>query len=82
VKPWIGAVKEPANHPKVDKSAPDCALALEYVYGYRCQDARQNVFYNVDGNIVYATAALGVILNKYDNTQIFFGAGEVENRSK
>ncbi len=40
------------------------------------------MFYNVEGNIVYITAALGVILNKYENTQVFFGAGEVENRSK
>jgi len=23
VKPWIGAVKEPDNHPEVDKSQPD-----------------------------------------------------------
>ena len=23
VKPWIGAVKEPADHPQVNKAAPD-----------------------------------------------------------
>ena len=23
VKPWIGAIREPDHHPKVDKSAPD-----------------------------------------------------------
>jgi hypothetical protein len=82
VKPWIGAVKEPNNHPEVDESQPDKTLQLEYVYGYRCQDSRQNVFYNPDGNPVYMTAALGVILDKGSNTQTFFGGGEVENKAK
>ena len=67
VKPWIGAVKEPDNHPEVDKSAPDVNYQLEYVYGYRCEDSRQNVYYNPDGNIVYFTAGLGVILEKEGN---------------
>lgn len=64
VKPWIGAVKEPQNHPEPNPSPPDCTYVLEYAYGYRCQDSRQNVYYNADGQIVYMTACLGVILNK------------------
>ena len=36
VKPWIGAVKEPDNHPPIDKSQPDEQYTLEYAYGYRC----------------------------------------------
>ena len=40
VKPWLGAIKEPDDHPPVNKSAPDSAYALEYVYGYRCEDSR------------------------------------------
>jgi hypothetical protein len=36
VKPWIGAIVEPTNHPPVDKSQPDETYELEYVYGYRC----------------------------------------------
>jgi hypothetical protein len=82
VKPWIGAVKEPDNHPEVDKSQPDETYALEHAYGYRCQDSRQNVFYNDAGQVVYMTACLGVILDKDSNTQTFFGGGEVDNASK
>ena len=63
VKPWIGAVREPDNHPEVNKSPPDEEYELEYVYGYRCEDSRQNVYYNPDGKIVYMTACLGVILD-------------------
>ena len=82
VKPWIGAVKEPADHPPINKSKPNEAYEIDYVYGYRCQDSRQNVYYNPDGNIVYFTACMGVILDKQNNTQTFFGGGEVENQSK
>lgn len=82
VKPWIGAIKEPNDHPPVNTSKPDITYAVEYVYGYRCEDSRQNVFYNPDGNIVYMTACLGIILDKNSNTQTFFGGGEVENTSK
>jgi len=46
VKPWIGAVKEPSNHPPANPSPPDCSFTLEYVYGYRCEDSRQNVYFN------------------------------------
>lgn len=82
VKPWKGQIAEPDNHPEVDPSKPDTTYALEYVYGYRCQDSRQNVYYNPDGNVCYMTACLGVILDKPSNTQTFFGGGEVENSSK
>ncbi len=68
VKPWIGAVKEPLDHPPVDPSAPNLSFTLEYVYGYRCEDSRQNVYFNSKGEAVYMTAAMGVILNPQSNT--------------
>ena len=68
VKPWIGAIKEPDNRPPVNTAKPDTTYVLEHVYGYRSEDSRQNVFYNPDGNIVYMTACLGVILDKASNT--------------
>ena len=82
VKPWIGAIKEPETHPDVDKSKPDTSYMIEHVYGYRCQDSRQNVYYNPEGKVCYMTACLGIILDQSSNTQQFFGGGEVENESK
>ena len=82
VKPWIGAVKEPDNHPPVNSEQPETTYNLEYAYGYRCSDSRQNVYYNPQGNVAYMTAAIGVILDKASNTQKFFGGGECENLSK
>ena len=69
---------DPPNNP----SPPDTHYALEYVYGYRCADSRQNVFFNSSGQAVYMTAALGIILDINSNTQKFFGGGQVANTSK
>jgi HELP motif len=63
VRPWLGQIAEPDNHNVPNPSAPDVQYKLEYVYGYRSADTRQNVKYNSNKNIVYMTAALGVVLN-------------------
>jgi microtubule-associated protein-like 6 len=77
VKPWKGAIVAPSSAPAFHQTPPTVDYQLEYVYGYRCFDSRQNVFYTSDNNqIVYMTAALGVVLNKNTNTQRFFGGGK------
>lgn len=68
--------------PPPNPSPPDTNFALEYVYGYRCADSRQNVYFNSTGQAVYMTAALGIILDASSNTQKFFGGGRVENQAK
>jgi WD40 repeat protein len=40
VRPYEANIKEPANHPEADSSAPDVEYELEYIYGYRCEDSR------------------------------------------
>ena len=40
VKPWLGAIKEPKNHPKPIKKAPDEDFGIDWVYGYRNEDVR------------------------------------------
>lgn len=82
VKPWIGAIMEPTNHNPPDSSPPDVSYSLHFVHGYRCEDSRQNVYYNSQGDTVYMTAALGVILNPYERKQTFFGGGQVDTRAK
>ena len=82
VKPWIGAVFEPTQHNDPNPDKPDESYKLEYVFGYRADSSRNNVYYNSEGNIVYMTAALGVILNRSDFSQTYFGGKEVENCAK
>ena len=47
-------------------------LKLEYVHGYRCQDMRNSLRYTLSENIVFVTAAIGVVLNKVTKAQSFF----------
>jgi len=79
VKPWIGQIAEPAEHNEANADKPDETYALEYCYGYRSQDSRQNVYFNKDSQVTYMTAALGVILDTGSNTQKFFGGGEADD---
>ena len=44
------------------------ALQLGFVFGYTGRRARQNLFYNTDGRIVYHSAALGVVYDKGSRT--------------
>lgn len=61
---------------------PDAKFDLEYVYGYRAIDSRQNIYFNKKGELCYFTAALGVVLDAASNTQKFFGGGEVDCTAK
>jgi hypothetical protein len=62
VKPWLGTVLNtaPSVLPRIDASAPDVALELEWVHGYRSEDSRNNLRYNADGEIVYVAAGVGI----------------------
>ena len=77
VKPWLGAICPPTNAPQVSSSPPSTNLTLEYVYGYRCFDTRQNIFFTSNpSEIVYMAAAVGINLNTASNSQKFMGGGE------
>ena len=78
VKPWLGVVQHsvPTSykpHPG-EKAAPDASLVLEYVHGYRCEDARNNLRYTRSGKVVYHTAALGVVMDPVEGK----GKGDAE----
>ena len=79
---FSGQIEEPDNHNEVNLAKPDTTLELEYVYGYRAIDSRQNLHFNESGQAVYMTAALGVVLDPESNTQKYFGGGEVDCTAK
>lgn len=76
VKPWEGVVKNsvPTGYrpKKGDDDPPDANLELEYIHGYRCHDVRNNLRYSNRGEVVYHTAAVGIVLNQGTNTQKHF----------
>ncbi|CAF0987237.1 unnamed protein product [Adineta ricciae] len=51
---------------------PDEGLTLDYVFGYRGYDCRDNVFCLKSNELVYHVAALGIVLNTEQNTQRFY----------
>jgi WD40 repeat protein len=76
VKPWIGQFKPPSALPRLSNAEPTTQLVLEYCYGYRTFDTRQNLYFTSDSrSVVYMTAAIGVVLDTQLNKQKFFGAG-------
>ena len=72
VKPWVGTVQNsvPSTYEPSPRDAeePDASLDLEFVYGYRCHDVRNNLRYLDDEQIVFHTAALGIKMDVRRNT--------------
>ena len=54
------------------KTAPKSQLRLEWVYGYRGHQCRNNLFYNVGKDIVYFVAGVGIVYNQTEHKQRFY----------
>lgn len=55
-KPFTGAIKPPRHekwNPKDQYKAPEVETNLEYVFGYRAKDMRNNIRYLKNGTIIY-----------------------------
>ena len=72
VKPAKGVIDNtvPSNYrpSKKDREAPDSTSQLNYVYGYRCHDARNNLRYTASGKVAYHAAGVGIVLDQKTNT--------------
>ena len=66
---------------EANKEAPG-QYEIEHVYGYRTADCQQNLRYNVNGDAVYMSAALGVVMNTENCSQKFFGGQNVKMTDK
>lgn len=84
VKPWLGAIRPPANPPTLSALAPTSSLELSYVHGYTSANSgdgyrvSSNLFYNTDGSIVFPAASLGVKLEVTKNSS----SGTITDRSQ
>jgi len=68
-------MKEPSDFrkpPKNQNLPPAVKMELEWVYGYRAKDSKNNIQIMKDGALAYNAAALGVIYNPADHSQRFF----------
>lgn len=55
-----------------DKTAPKSQLRLEWVYGYRGHQCRNNLYYTSNKEIVYFAAGVGIVYNFKEHKQRFF----------
>lgn len=78
VKPWLGAIKAPSDYLGFKSSQlarPKVDIELDYVFGYRTKDCRNNLFLDLGNDsetvLMYHAAALGICLDVESNTQSF-----------
>ena len=78
VKPWLGAIKAPSDYLGFKSSQltrPKVNIELDYVFGYRTKDCRNNLFLDMKRDretvLMYHAAALGICLDVETNTQNF-----------
>ena len=70
---WLENIVNPSNLIPPKSDIPAVSLALEYVYGYRSQDMRNNVSYtNNNNNIVFISSTIGVVMNCDNHSQKFY----------
>lgn len=55
-----------------DRSAPCGRLRLEWVYGYRGHQCRNNLYYTGAKELVYFVAGVGVVYNTREHSQRFY----------
>lgn len=55
-----------------NKTAPASQLRLDWAYGYRGNQCRNNLYYNSSGEAVYFVAGVGIVHNVAQKKQRFF----------
>ena len=54
------------------KTAPKSQLRLEWVFGYRGHQCRNNLYYTASKDVVFFVAGVGVVYNLREHKQRFF----------
>uniref|UniRef100_A0A665VSQ7 Uncharacterized protein n=1 Tax=Echeneis naucrates TaxID=173247 RepID=A0A665VSQ7_ECHNA len=55
-----------------DRSAPGSRLRLDWIYGYRGHQCRNNLYYTAGKEVVYFVAGVGVVYNTREHCQRFY----------
>lgn len=74
-EPWRSVLDPPDNTstlPKDLKNAPKLNLNLDFVFGYRTKDTRNNLAYLSDKIVAYHAGAMGIIMNLETKVQTYF----------
>jgi microtubule-associated protein-like 6 len=76
-KPWLGAIHRPSKYKEMTEyennwGAPAPDLELDYVFGYRGRDCRQNLHWIDEKKIIYHAAAIGIVHDLETTDQDFY----------
>ncbi|EGR31702.1 hypothetical protein IMG5_103460 [Ichthyophthirius multifiliis] len=56
---------------KCQDQLPQASLEMEFIYGFRCSDTRQNIRYNLNNEIVYHNGAVGIVYDLKGNQRFY-----------
>lgn len=73
-KPWRIIAQKTQKKIEIkgtEGDTPPNVLELEYIYGYRSHDCRNNIFYNSKGDLIYHIAQVGIQLDPISNNMKF-----------
>ena len=70
--PWQRTIVAPSRVPAEDNSEPPDTLELEFVYGMATQVSRQCLMYAPDGDSMWFTGSVVVIMNQKRRSQKFY----------
>ena len=75
-KAWntVATKGAPDNARDASNQPINSTLYLEHVHGFRGQDVRNNLYYAVDGTMVYIAAALGICVDPITRKQRYMGS--------
>lgn len=70
--PWQRTIVAPSRLPTEDNSEPPDTLELEFVYGVSTDKSRQCLMYAPDGDAMWFTGSIVVIMNQKRRSQRFY----------
>jgi len=82
VKPWVASIVPPELEIVENKLNLAYDLKIEHVFGYRCYDVRQNIFFVDNCHICYMNGAVGIVQNVNDYSQRIFGGLESQDEGE
>jgi microtubule-associated protein-like 1/2 len=78
---WLASLQPPSYTLRNNSAAPEARLKLEWVYGYKSSDCRNNLVYNNVGDIIYPIASIAVVYKHAHRIQRHFTAHSSEIRA-
>jgi WD40 repeat protein len=74
--------EKPPTTAKIETSAPDCAYEIDHVYGFSGDRNKAMLYFGKNNNeIVFSSAALGIVQDLTTRKQRFFGGLEKEKEA-